>query len=161
MGLIDRVNRIVRVYRVNKDKNGALHFNLTSELNAGTAFHALERDRFPQTKEDTLLFYAMGEGDLTRNIVPYVLEFRFDPATGHLTRTGRAAWCSQSNQKIDDITPTTHHAGVSPDGRYLIVPVTDGKVYIVDRASMKTIKVLPARLGAAHVEFLQPNIWQS
>ncbi len=153
LGIIDRVNRVVRVYRVRKDKDGSLHFDLTSELSAGTAFHALERDRFPKTKEDTQIFYAMGEGDLTQNINPYVLELRFDPATGHLTRTGRTVWCSESNQKIDNITPTTHHAGVSPDGKYLVVPVTDGKVYIIDRASMKTLKVLPAHLGAAHIEF--------
>ena len=152
-GLIDRVNRVVRVYEVSKLDNDMLNIKETSTLSAGTAFHAIERDRFPISKKDTRIFYAMGEGDLSQGFNPYVLELEFDPKLGVLKRTGRTAWLSQSSERVDNVSPTTHHAGVTPDGKYLIVPVSDGKVYIIDRKSMNIIKVLPAKLGAAHIEF--------
>jgi DNA-binding beta-propeller fold protein YncE len=79
----------------------------------------------------------------------------FDPQSGKLSRTERVAWLSQSQDTIDNIKPTTHHAGISPDGKYLVVPVLDGKVYFIDRESMDVVKVLDAKLGAAHIEFSQ------
>ncbi len=151
-GLIDRVNKITRVYKVSK-QNNHLNFEQTSSLSAGTAFHAIERDREPATRKDTTTFYAMGEGDLTKGFAPYVLELSFDSKTGILSRTGKTAWLSDSNQEINKVKPTTHHSGVSPDGKYLVVPVLDGKVYVIDRATMNVVKVLPAKLGAAHIEF--------
>ncbi len=151
-GLIDRVNKITRVYKVSKQDNH-LRFDQTSSLSAGTAFHAIERDREPATRKDTTTFYAMGEGDLTKGFAPYVLELSFDSKTGILSRTGKTAWLSNSTQEVNKVKPTPHHSGVSPDGKYLVVPVLDGKVYVIDRATMDVVKVLPAKLGAAHIEF--------
>jgi hypothetical protein len=152
-GLIDRVHKITYVYKVKKDNNNSLSFIIKSELSAGTAFHAIERDKEPKTRSDITTFYAMGEGDLTKGFAPYVLELSFDSKTGILARTDRNAWLSNSNQKIDNVTPTTHHSGVSPDGKYLVVPVLDGKVYFIERSSFKVVKELQASLGAAHIEF--------
>jgi hypothetical protein len=152
-GLIDRVHKITRVYKVEKNDDGDLSFKQTSSIEAGTAFHAIERDLHPKTRKDVTTFYAMGEGDLTNNYSPYVLELSFDPQNGKLSRTERVAWLSQSQDTINNIKPTTHHSGVSPDGKYLVVPVLDGKVYFIDRESMDVVKILEAKLGAAHIEF--------
>ena len=153
LGLIDRVHRVTRVYRVEKNEDGSLSFMQTSSIEAGTAFHAIERAINPKTRKDVTTFYAMGEGDITKGMAPYVLELSFDPKRGILSRTEKVAWLSQSNEKIDNVTPTTHHSGVSPDGKYLVVPVLDGKVYFIDRKDMNVVKVLEAKLGAAHIEF--------
>ena len=152
LGLIDRVNRIIKVYKVSKGENG-LEFKQTSTVVTGTALHALERDRYPKNREDLRLFYAMGEGDISKGFAPYILELRFDPKSGKLERTGKIAWLSESMQKINNVSPTAHHGGVTPDGKYFVAPILDGKVYIIDRAKMKVVKIIQAKLGAAHVEF--------
>jgi hypothetical protein len=152
-GLIDRVHDIVYVYKVIKDGDNHLSFERTSSVEAGTAFHAIERDRYPRTKKDLRTFYALGEGDLSKNYAPYILELSFDPKRGILRRTERIAWLDQSMEKIDNVSPTTHHGGVTPDGKYFVAPVLDGKVYFIDRETMKVVKVVKAELGAAHVEF--------
>jgi len=158
-GLIDRVNNYVSVYKVITNADGSKDFERTSMLHAGTAFHAIEKVVKPQTRKDLVTFYALGEGDTTRNFVPYILEMTFNPTTGSLTRTKRAdgedriTYLSDSDQIIDTIKPTTHHAGISPDGKYFVAPVSDGKVYFINRETMQTEKILEAKLGAAHVEF--------
>ncbi len=159
LGLIDRVNRVIKVYKVNKDMDGKLSFQETSSVYTGSALHALERDRDPKTKKDLFTFYAMGEGDLTKNYSPFVLELTFDPKSGVLSRStdengeDKIAWLSDSLEVVDNVKPTTHHGGVTPDGKYFIAPVLDGKVYIIDRSNMEVVKVIDAELGAAHVEF--------
>ena len=152
-GLIDRVHRLTTIYKVITNTDGTYSFNETSSLYAGTAFHAIERSRSPKTRKDISTFYAMGEGDLTKGFSPYVLELTFDPKTGVLARTGREAWLSDSTVTINNVKPTTHHSGVSPDGKYLVVPVLDGKVYFINRETMDIEKVIEAKLGAAHIEF--------
>ncbi len=157
--LIDRVHSDIRVFKVNADGKS---FSQTSVLHAGTAFHAIERVVHPQTKEDLTTFYGYGEGDLTRNIVPYIMKLSFDTKTGILSRAKKAngedaiAWLSRSNQKVNNVNPTTHHGGITPDGKYFVAPVLDGKVYFIDRKTMQIAKVLDAELGAAHIEFSAP-----
>ncbi len=152
-GMIDRVHNKTTIYKVIANNDGSYDFQQTSSIESGTAFHAIERDREPKTKKDITTFYTMGEGDLTKGFVPFVLELTFDPKTGILSRTGKAAYLSESNAIVNKIKPTTHHSGVSPDGKYLVVPVLDGKVYFIDRATMDVVKVVEAKLGAAHIEF--------
>jgi hypothetical protein len=151
--LIDRVNRVMRVYRVSKRDDGGFNFQQTSSITTGTALHALERVVHPKTRKDLVTFYALGEGDLTKGFSPYILELSFDSTTGNLSRTGKTAWLSSSTQEINNVKPTTHHAGISPDGKYLVVPVFDGKVYFINRKTMDVEKTLQAKLGAAHIEF--------
>ncbi len=157
--LIDRVHDDVAVYKVIVNADGSRSFDRTSMLHAGTAFHAIERVVHPQTRKDLTTFYALGEGDITKGFSPYVLEMTFDPKTGVLSRTlrsdgeDRIAYLSDSTNIIDTIKPTTHHAGISPDGKYLVVPVFDGNVYFINRKTMEIDKILQAELGAAHIEF--------
>ncbi len=60
---------------------------------------------------------------------------------------------TKSTEIVHGRPPITHHSGITPDGKYLVVPVFDGNVYFIDRSSMKVDKILKAALGAAHVEF--------
>ncbi len=160
--LIDRVHDYVAVYKVIVNNDGTKNFQRTSLLHAGTAFHAIEKVVRPKTRKDLTTFYALGEGDLTKNFVPYVIKMNFDPKTGVLSRALREdgseeiTYLTESNREINKVKPTTHHAGISPDGKYLAVPVLDGKVYFINRKTMETEKVLEAGLGAAHIEFSAP-----
>lgn len=157
-GVIDRVHDLVWVYRVERDGNGSLSFTLTQKFELGHPVHTLDRVENPQNEEDLYLFYATYEGDVSASpkIYPAVAEIRFDPFEETLEKT-RYVEFPQSDEIIDlhghPIKPITHHVGVTPDGKYLVVPVFDGSVYFVDRHSFRVVKRLQAGYGAAHVNF--------
>jgi len=152
LALTDRVNSKIVVYKV-KDSGGVFSFTETSTLSTKTALHAIERVKEPISRDDLVTFYEMGEGDLTKGIDPYVAEIKFDPSTGKLTQSREVALDKASKVKVHGITPSTHHGEITPDGKYIYVPTFDSKVHIVERATMKVVKTLPAGLGAAHVTF--------
>ena len=59
--------------------------------------------------------------------------------------------------KEKKIPATTHHINTTLDGRHLVVPVYDGKIYKVDRVTMSIVGTIDTGiekgLGAAHIEF--------
>jgi len=154
-GLIDRANRLVRLYRVN-DNNGTLSFTHLQDLNTTMPLHALERVEHATLKPDAHMFYAMADGDINADpvIAPNTYEVIFDNRHERL-HIGRKVSFNASNATINGIKPTTHHAALSADKKYLIVPVLDGKVYFIDRAKMEITDVAQAELGAAHINVSQ------
>ena len=81
---------------------------------------------------------------------PSVLQLKFNPKTGRLKQKGEIIFHA-SIDAVNTIKPTTHHSGINADGKYLIVPILDGKVYFIERETMTVEKVLEAKLEAAHV----------
>ena len=59
--------------------------------------------------------------------------------------------------KEKKIPATTHHIDYTPDGKYLVVPVSDGKIYKVDRVNMRIVDSVDTGiekgLGAGHIVF--------
>jgi len=154
-GVVDRVNPQVWVYRVERNAtNGQLQFTEIQKFNLQYPIHTLERVEHAKTEDDTYLFYATYEGDATLNPPrpPSIAEIRFDPFTGTLQKT-RSVEFPNSVTIINGVKPITHHLGITPNGRYLIVPDFDGSVYVVDRKTFTVVKTLNAGLGAAHVNF--------
>ncbi len=149
-GILDRVYNRIRVYRVSRNADNTLAFTHTQDFQTSMPIHAIERVENATTKEDSLAYYAMVDGDVAQGIAPGVLEMSFDPASGQLIG-GREVVFSDSVQSVNSIKPTAHHSGISVDGKYLIVPILTGKVYFINRSSMAIEKVLEAKLGAAHV----------
>ena len=149
-GLIDRVSNFIRIYSVSKDTDDTLIFTHVQDFRTKKAVHTIERVEDATTREDSLTFYAMVDGDVNDGTAPSVLEIRFDPDSGVLIK-GREVVFEESIASVNTIKPTTHHSGISADGKYLIVPILDGKVYFVNRVDMSIEKVLDAKLGAAHV----------
>ena len=150
-GLIDRANRLIRLYKV-QDNNGTLSFVHLQDLNSIMPVHTLERVKNATIKTDAHIFYAMADGDVNANpvIAPSVYEVVFNDIDETLC-IGNKVVFSDSNATVNGVKPTTHHAAITPDKRYLIVPVLDGKVYFIDRVTMKLKDVAEAQLGAAHV----------
>ncbi len=149
-GLLDRVYNRICLYRVSRDADNTLSFTHTQDFQTRMPIHAVERVENAPTKEDSLAYYAMVDGDVARGIAPGVLEMSFDPTSGELIG-GREVVFGDSVQSVSGIKPTAHHSGISVDGKYIIVPILTGKVYFVNRSSMAVEKVLEAKLGAAHV----------
>lgn len=151
--LIDRAKPQVVVFKV-IDQGGVLSLQETDRSDTATALHAIERVANPITRKDLVSFYGNGEGNIAKGgtILPFMLEMTFYPETGKLVQE-RTTELTQSTAVVKGRPPITHHTGITPDGKFIYAPVYDGKVYIIDRASMKVVKVVEAALGAGHVEF--------
>ncbi len=149
-GILDRVSSNIRLYRVSKDTDDTLRFDHVQDFKTRKAVHGIERVENATTRKDSLTFYAMVDGDVNDGTAPSVLEIRFNPNSEKLKKGGEVVF-EESIASVNTIKPTTHHSGISTDGKYLIVPILDGKVYFIDRKKMKLKKVLEAKLGAAHV----------
>jgi len=145
--LIDRVHAILKLFHVDSKRN----YTNVDTISLPTAVHAIEKIKNPQGSE-ALTFYAIGEGDIDRNIYPFVAKLILDEKRGKLSPSIR--YLRQSKQTIKNVKPTTHHAGITPDKRYLIVPVYDGKIYIINKHTLRIVKVINTNhLGAGHIEF--------
>ena len=149
-GLIDRVSNLVRVYRAEIDSNGIKNFTHIQDLDSVYPLHAIERIENAKTKADSLTFYAMVDGDVNNAIAPSILELTFDQQKNELIK-GRELVFTSSLTTIEGVKPTTHHMGLSKNQDYLIVPILDGKVYIIKKSDMSLVKIVNAKLGAAHV----------
>ena len=149
--LVDRVNKRLSVYEV-IDHGESLDFEKTQTIDMQTSYHGIMRVENVKNSEDLYTFYGMGEGDIEDGIPPFVVKFKFDPTHGKLKKVAKT-YLRFSTKKVNGITPQTHHAGISPNGVELFVPTTDGKLYILDRFSMKIKKILKVGLGAGHVYF--------
>ncbi len=147
--LTDRVSKLIRVYRVDNFK-GTLKFTNTQDFDSVYPIHAVERIENAKSEADSLTFYALIDGNVDESLAPSVLELNFNSFSKVIER-GREIVFEQSIATNNTIKPTTHHSGMSVNHDYLIVPVLDGKVYIIDRESMKIKKTVIAKLGAAHV----------
>ncbi len=152
-GLIDRKAPQIVIYKV-VPQGGSFNFVETDRVPTRTSLHAIERVSHPKTRADLVAFYGNGEGNIAKggDKVPYIQAYTFDPVAGKLIE-GIRTDLVQSNAVVQGRPPVTHHAGVSPDGKYYVAPVFDGHVYIIDRSTMQVVKVLNASLGAAHYEF--------
>ncbi len=149
-GLIDRVSSLIRIYRAEIDANNIKTFTHIQDLDSVYPVHAIERVENATTEADSLTFYAMVDGDVTNEIAPSVLELTFDQNNNKLVK-GKELIFTDSITTIEGVKPTTHHMGFTEDHKNLIVPVLDGKVYIIKRSDMSLVKIINAKLGAAHV----------
>lgn len=168
--VVDRGNKMLRVYKVSKDSDGNIVVDNPHEIPTTTPIHALERVTNPKNERDLNTFYALGSSaEINGNkFPPMAMKFIFDPITGSLNRdknsdnSDKVAWFKPTDAestalKAKNIPLTTHHAGISPDGKYLMVPVYNGKIHKIDRDTMLVEASLDTGiekgLGAAHIEF--------
>ncbi len=156
----DEGNSVIKMYKVTQEADGSFKVEDTYQaMTFSTKLHAIERVLDPQTADDLTTFYALGESKLP-GFPPNVTEIKFDPDTGVLTRAQDATVLVDSNVSIGAIAPATHHGNITPDKKYYVAPVSDGKVYFIDRKTMQIAKEIRTNLdnlnkglGAAHIEF--------
>jgi len=162
--VIDRGNHAVEVYKVFINDEDHIDVKRTSTVDTITPLHTLERINDPQNSDERYLFFGMAASGKTKGktFPPSVEKFVFDPKTGRLTLAPGNAIVSFSQTdynrlKKEHIPATTHHAAITEDGKYIIVPVFDGKIYKIDIETMNIVGCVTTctdkGLGAGHVEF--------
>ena len=166
--MVDRGNHSIDVYKVFINDAGKVDAKYTSSIDTITPLHAIERVKNPKNSEDLNTFYLLGTSvDIDGGkIHPFVKRLTFDPKKGEfviqkgcLRRPDIASFSSTNYTGLTqkNIPATTHHANITADGKYIIVPVYDGKIYKVDRETMQIVACVNTGvekgLGAAHIEF--------
>ena len=143
--LLDRYNDTIVVYKVVLD-GGVYSFVETQKLRLPTGAHTIDVD--VEDKSLTKIqFYAEIEGSKSKNVRPQLLELTYD-GNGHLV-PGRTAFFEGigSSNKV-------HHYAISPDGKQIWQPICLGKkIFVLDKATLQTVKTYPIGLGGGHVNF--------
>ena len=152
LALLNTLEMVIEFYRVEKLNNN-LKFTLVDWVHFDVGIHTIARVREPKNSEDLITFYALEEANAALGLpTPRIHEIKFN-AQNETLDVKRAVLLSQSTTPINGIAANLHHGGTSPDGKYLVIPTYDKKVYFINRTTMKVDKILPAGLGAGHIEF--------
>jgi len=152
LALLNTLEMVIELYHVEK-VNNQLKFTLVDWVHFDVGLHTIARVREPKNSEDLMTFYGLEEADKSLGLAtPRVWEIKFN-AQNETLDLKRSVLLSQSTTPINGIKANLHHGGTSPDGNYLVIPTYNKKVYIINRKTMKVDKVLPAGLGAGHIEF--------
>ena len=144
--LLDRYNDEVVIYQVVQNADGTYSFPVTQKLAMPTGVHTLDVD-VPDRSLTKALFFAAVEGSKSKNVRPHLWELVYDWNGKFIP--GRKAYFDGvgSDNKI-------HHYSISPDGKQIWQPVClNKKLYVIDIATMKTVKTYPIGLGGGHVNF--------
>ena len=149
--LIDRPNRIIHLYKVEKKsgRHGAkVKVTLLDSVSSPTAVHHFVKRKMFTNGKDRRTFYALSEGAPDRDMAPSVLKYR-------LTKTNRLKFVGQtplSNENIELMG--SHHADMHPDGVHMYIGSTEGFVYVLNINTMSIVKKIPAGKGAGHTTFI-------
>ena len=144
--LLDRYNDEVVVYQVVKNDDDSYVFPVTQRLPMPTGVHTLDVD-VQDRSLNKVQYFAEIEGSKSKNIRPQLLELVY-VGDGKFAK-GRTVLFDGvgSNDKV-------HHYGISPDGKQIWQPIClSRKLFVVDIATMKTVKTYPIGLGGGHVNF--------
>ncbi|MCK5725449.1 MAG: hypothetical protein KAH22_01340 [Thiotrichaceae bacterium] len=140
--LPDRQTKELSLYRVDKDANSQWQVTKTDSVITSSSIHTFTHKHSNDPNPQSHLIYASMEGiNSSRSNNGGLLEVG---VVGDQIQLGRLA----------PISAGTHHPGLHPNGQHVYVPTADGKLNIIDRDSMTTVKTLNAGKGAGHVVFV-------
>jgi len=148
----------ISLYKVSKDNKNHINIkNMNQTLIFETKIHSVERDLNPTNISQLRNFYAFGSSKIINNkyYPPNITKIKFDPKLGIIKKDKVAVLsnspCVKNNLAI------AHHGKVTPNHKYIVAPISDGKIYFIDTKSMKIVKILDSGrekgLGAGHIEF--------
>ncbi len=152
--LLDRYNDNITVFKVVKNADGTYTFPVTQVLPVPTGVHTIDVDVQDRSLTKTQFFAAI-EGSKPKSadkpegkdVRPQIWELNYD-GNGKLI-VGKKAFFEGvgSDDKI-------HHYSISPDGKQIWQPICLSKeLFVIDIATMKTVKTYPIGLGGGHVNF--------
>ena len=162
-GIIRALNKcndkyIIALYKVYYDDYHNIKVKyMQQKLIFETKIHTVERDLNPRNLNELRSFYAFGFSMIKNKkyYPPYITEIIFNPKLG-VIKKGRKVFLNKSIYKNGNL-PFSHHGRVTSDHKYIVAPISDGKIYFIDRKSMKIARVIDSGykkgLGAGHIEF--------
>jgi len=155
--ILDRANRKLHIYQIakNADKK-TYNTTLVQTLNTDTSFHTMHKG---VGTNQSKYFYAVSEssgknGNKPSGVYKYQLE-----DNGTLTQLTFISLHTNDGTKIG---VNSHHLEITPDGKFLYVPVGNvlengivrqGGIFVVNANDMSIVKFISTGNGAAHVKF--------
>lgn len=152
-GVIDRANRLIQLYGIEKveDDNLVHHWEVTllDEVSTPTSVHhVLHRDISMLSPQEKREFYALAEGSANEGIHPAILKL-------HLSPDDRLTLVDQVNlDRFDPSIMSSHHADFHPDGVHIYVGSAEGHLFVVNRLSMAIERVIETGKGTGHTRFV-------
>lgn len=143
--LIDRPNRLLKVYKIWKKQNNEWQTRLLSTKKTKTAIH-----HFLKGKKNKI-FYALAEGSPQNNISPYIIKYKLK-RNGKLIKKRKV----KLSRNVNSINMGAHHMDIHPNKKIMYVGSTEGIVYVINLKRMKVIGSILAGKGAGHTTFI-PN----
>lgn len=149
--LIDRGNRVIKMYKVTQNKRGQWKTVLLDTVATPTAVHHfVKRDLSALSGLNAITYYALTEGSPDNGIAPSILKFVLKRNT--LQYTEQANLAEEGDPIIAEMG--SHHADLHPNGKEIYVGSLEGHVYVVDMAKMSVVKTIDAGVGAGHTTFV-------
>ncbi|MCK4440797.1 MAG: hypothetical protein KAU90_02240, partial [Sulfurovaceae bacterium] len=157
---IDRQNKKIITYKIEKDNSGAWQTTKVNELLTPSPVHNLIPPKIHGQKgmrhgmHTSTIFYATAEG--ATDVYPSVLKLEF------LEGEGLSIVDELKLQKdgVDVNKMGVHHLNFLKDQKTIYVGSDEGTLFIVDYAtnnSMKIVKTLQAGRGAGHTDEMKHN----
>lgn len=138
----DRQTKELSLYRVGKNTFGQWQAVKTDSVVTESSIHSFAHKHSDDPNSQTHIIYASTEGVNSNPLNNGgLLELGVVGDKIQLGRTAR-------------ISAGTHHPEIHPDGRHVYVPTADGKLNIVDKTTMTTVKTIDVGKGAGHVVFI-------
>jgi hypothetical protein len=138
--LLNRVARRIELYKHYGELVGTLYLPTT-------AHHLL---RLPSNDRHSHSYLAALEGNPAAGIAPGVLQFDVSK-DGNMTQTGLLYLdCSD----CDPAAMGGHHADIDPSGEYLYMGSNEGRLFIVELASLSIVAVIDSGTGSGHTRFV-------
>lgn len=142
--MLDRAYRQIQLW----NKNGG---NPLSTLSTTTSVHHLFQPPSDTMSDgDENIFYAVAEGNQDEKISPSII--RFEVRKRRLVKTGEVE-LSSHHWQLDPSTMGSHHADFHPDGVHIYIGSAEGHVFVINKDTMKVIKMIDAGPGAGHTTF--------
>jgi DNA-binding beta-propeller fold protein YncE len=149
--LIDRGNRVIKMYKVVQNKRSVWKTVLLDTISTPTAVHHfIKRDTSTLSGADKHTYYALSEGSPENGIAPSILKYVLKHNT--LNFKAEAKLAKDGSKIVSKMG--SHHADLHPNGKLIYVGSLEGHIYIVNMKKMQVVKKIKAGYGAGHTTFV-------
>lgn len=140
--LPDRQTKEISLYSVNKQDDGSVGVEKTSSVTLPGSVHTFFGTKAQENGD--ILTFTPGEGsNAEKNTDANLYELKI--SGNELT----------VNRTVNTKSGGLHHPGITPDGKFIYAPTSNGKVEVIDRDTFEVVKSLDAGKGAGHVTIIK------
>jgi len=141
--VIDRANRKIQLYRLIGNRSKGFRTRLLDEIDTPSSVHHILRAK--NRRFDS--FYAVLEGAPNEGLRPGLMEL-------FVYRNKFFNFRTVSLRGFPVETMGSHHADLHPNGVHIYVGSTEGHMFVVNRYSMRVVRVINTGRGSGHTRFI-------
>jgi len=137
--MLDRAGRQIQLWSGQE--------GLLSVIHTPTSVHHIFQS---PSKNRRNIYFAVVEGNRDEGLSPSVLRFKLHK--GKMKITGEAV-LSDYDPELNPAVMGSHHASFHPDGVHIYIGSAEGHVFVVNKNSMRVVKMIDTGVGSGHTTF--------